>query len=41
MNLAKYDIPYVYLNRSFEDDMEHCLRLDNKKPPTRRFPPHD
>ena len=31
MNLAKYDIPYVYLNRSFEDDMEHCLRLDNKK----------
>ena len=31
MNLAKYDIPYVYLNRSYEDDMEHCLRLDNKK----------
>jgi len=31
MNLAKYDIPYVYLNRSFEDDIEHCLRLDNKK----------
>ena len=29
--MAKYDIPYVYLNRSFEDDMEHCLRLDNKK----------
>lgn len=31
MELKKYDIPYVYLNRAFEDDMEHCLRLDNKK----------
>lgn len=29
--LADYNIPYVYLNRSFEDDMDHCLRLDNKK----------
>lgn len=31
MKLAKDNIPYVYLNCSFEDDMEHCLRLDNKK----------
>ena len=31
MKLADYNIPYVYLNRSFEDDMEHCLSLDNKK----------
>ncbi|MCI9161865.1 MAG: LacI family transcriptional regulator [Lachnospiraceae bacterium] len=29
--LSKFGIPYVYMNRSFEDDMEHCLRLNNKK----------
>lgn len=29
--LADYKIPYVYLNHVFEDDLEHCLRLDNKK----------
>lgn len=31
MKLKNYNIPYIYLNRFFEDDMEHCLRLDNKK----------
>lgn len=30
-NLSKFGIPYVYMNRCFEDDMEHCLRLNNKK----------
>ena len=29
--LAGFGIPYVYMNRHFEDDREHCLRLDNKK----------
>lgn len=29
--LSRFGIPYVYMNRCFEDDMEHCLRLDNKK----------
>lgn len=28
--LADSNIPYVYLNRTFEDDLEHCIRLDNK-----------
>lgn len=31
MKLEKYNIPYVYLNRDFEDDIIHCLRLNNKK----------
>lgn len=31
MKLAEHNIPYVYLNRSFEDDLEHCLRLNNRK----------
>jgi len=30
-SLSKFGIPYVYMNRCFEDDMEHCLRLNNKK----------
>lgn len=30
MKLAEYNIPYVYLNRYFEDDVEHCLQMDNK-----------
>lgn len=29
--LSEFGIPYVYMNRFFEDDMEHCLRVDNKK----------
>ncbi len=29
--LSGFGIPYVYMNRYFEDDLEHCLRLDNKK----------
>lgn len=30
MKLADAHIPYVYLNRAFEDDLNHCIRLDNK-----------
>lgn len=26
--LAQYNIPYVYLNRFFDDDVSHCLHLD-------------
>lgn len=29
--LADAKIPYVYLNRTFPDDMEHCIRMDNFK----------
>jgi len=29
--LSEFGIPYVYMNRRFEDDPNHCLRLDNKK----------
>ena len=31
MKLAEADIPYIYLNRAFEDDLSHCIRLDNQK----------
>ena len=31
MKLSELSIPYVYLNRTFEDDLSHCIRLDNKK----------
>lgn len=31
MRLSEYGIPYVYLNRTFEDDLEHCIQLDNEK----------
>ncbi len=27
--LADANIPYVYLNRTFEDDLDHCIRVDN------------
>ena len=30
MKLSDLNIPYVYLNQSFEDDLSHCIRLDNK-----------
>lgn len=30
MKLADANIPYVYLDRAFEDDLDHCIRLDNK-----------
>lgn len=29
--LADAGIPYVYLNRNFDDDPAHCIRLDNAK----------
>ena len=29
--LADYKIPYVYLNQSFDDDLTHCLQMDNKQ----------
>lgn len=29
--LSEYDIPYVYLNRNFDDDPEHCLHIDNEQ----------
>lgn len=29
--LANYNIPYVYLNQVFDDDLVHCLQMDNKK----------
>lgn len=28
--LQEHHIPYIYLNRDFQDDAEHCLRLDNE-----------
>lgn len=28
--LSEVNIPYVYLNRNFEDDPEHCIRVDNE-----------
>lgn len=28
--LSESNIPYVYLNRYFEDDPEHCIRVDNE-----------
>lgn len=31
MKLKEYNIPYVYLNRDFPDDMENCIRINNKK----------
>lgn len=31
MRLAEADIPYVYLNRTFEDDLSHCIRLNNEQ----------
>lgn len=31
MKLQEYGIPYVYLNRSFDDDLEHCIHFDNEK----------
>lgn len=31
MKLKDYNIPYVYLNRYFPDDLENCIRIDNKK----------
>lgn len=29
--LKTYNIPYVYLNRTYEDDLEHCLQIANRK----------
>ena len=29
--LNEYNIPYVYLNRYFDDDLEHCLHIDNEQ----------
>lgn len=29
--LADFGIPYVYLNRNFQDEPEHCIRNDNFK----------
>lgn len=29
--LSEYNIPYIYLNHTFEDDLEHCIQLDNEK----------
>ena len=29
--LKTYGIPYVYLNRTYEDDLEHCLRIKNRE----------
>lgn len=29
--LSEHNIPYVYLNHTFEDDLEHCIQLDNEK----------
>lgn len=31
MKLREFNIPYIYLNRNFEDDKEHCIRIDNWK----------
>lgn len=28
--LSESNIPYVYLNRCFEDDLKHCIRVDNE-----------
>lgn len=30
-HLKTHGIPYMYLNRTYEDDMDHCLRLKNRK----------
>lgn len=30
MELSRHNIPYVYLNRNFEDDIRHCIRIDNE-----------
>lgn len=30
MKLSEYQIPYVYLNRTFKDDLAHCIRLNNQ-----------
>ena len=29
--LAKYGIPYVYLNRTYDDDLNNCIRTNNHK----------
>ncbi len=29
--LGDLNIPYIYLNRTFEDDLSHCIRVNNKK----------
>lgn len=31
MRLNDFNIPYVYLNRNFNDDLERCIRIDNVK----------
>lgn len=31
MHLQELNIPYIYLNRCFDDDIVHCLRLNNRK----------
>lgn len=31
IKLQDYGIPYVYLNRSFSDDLVHCIHFDNEK----------
>ncbi|HIR43754.1 MAG TPA: substrate-binding domain-containing protein, partial [Candidatus Ventrisoma faecale] len=28
--LKSYNIPYIYLNRTYEDDLERCLRVNNR-----------
>ena len=30
MKLSELNIPYVYLNQTFNDDLSHCIRIDNK-----------
>ena len=29
--LGNYNIPYVYLNRAYEDDIESCMLIDNRE----------
>lgn len=31
MNLEQKGIPYVYLNRTYSDDLKHCLRINNEQ----------
>lgn len=29
--LGEYNIPYLYLNRNFQDDPKHCIHIDNEQ----------
>ncbi len=31
MKLSEFGIPYVYLDQSYQDDLSHCICLNNKK----------